>query len=61
MDRFIFTMIAGILAGFALLKVPLDVPFLSSFQTIITTIAIFAIVVFSFVLIYKAVMALFSK
>lgn len=59
MDRFIY--LACILAGFALLKVPLAGTFLASFSQIITFIGILAIVVFSFVILYKGVKSLIGK
>jgi hypothetical protein len=61
MDRFILLMLASILAGFALLKVPLAGTFLSGLQPITNIIGILAIVIFSLVLIFKGVMALVSK
>jgi len=61
MDRFILLMLASILAGFALLKVPLAGTFLSGLQPITNIIGILAIVIFSLVLIFKGIMALVSK
>lgn len=61
MDRLIFLMLAGILAGFALIKVPLAGTFLASLTPITTVIGILAIVIFSLFLIFKAVMALVGK
>ncbi|MED1203476.1 hypothetical protein [Heyndrickxia acidicola] len=61
MDRFILLMLAGILAGFALLKVPLAGTFLKSLEPITTVIGLLAIVLFSVVLIFNGVMALLGK
>lgn len=61
MDRFIFLMLACILAGFALLKVPLSGTFLASIEPITNIIGILAIVIFSLVLIFKGIMALLGK
>ncbi len=61
MDRLVFLMLAGILAGFALIKVPLAGTFLASLTQITTVIGILAIVIFSLFLIFKAVMALLGK
>ncbi|MGG0718496.1 hypothetical protein ABE096_13010 [Robertmurraya massiliosenegalensis] len=61
MDRFILLMLASILAGFALLRVPLDDTFLASIAPVTDIIGVLAIVVFSLFLIYKGVMALVRK
>ena len=61
MDRFILLMLASILAGFALLKVPLTGTFLSGLEPITNLIGILAIVIFSLVLIFKGLMALLGK
>ena len=61
MDRFILLMLASILAGFALLKVPLSGTFLAGLEPIINLIGILAIVIFSLVLLYKGLMALLGK
>ena len=61
MDRFILLMLASILAGFALLKVPLSGTFLAVLEPISNLIGILAIVIFSLVLIYKGLMALLGK
>ena len=61
MDRFILLMLASILAGFALVKVPLAGTFLASLAPITTIVGVSAIVVFSLFLIYKGVMALLGK
>lgn len=61
MDRFIFLMLACILAGFALLRVPLSGTFLASIEPITKIIGILAIVIFSLVLIFKGLVALLGK
>ncbi|WP_064094032.1 hypothetical protein [Rossellomorea aquimaris] len=61
MDRFILLMLASILSGFALLKVPLEGTFLSSIDPITDLIGILAILIFSLFLIFKGVMALIGK
>ncbi|MGB3260068.1 hypothetical protein [Paenisporosarcina sp.] len=61
MDRFILLMLASILAGFALLKVPLSGTFLSGLEPITNVIGVLAIVIFSLFLIFKGVMALLGK
>ncbi|SDN03002.1 hypothetical protein SAMN05518871_10396 [Psychrobacillus sp. OK028] len=61
MDRFLFLMLASIIAGFALLKVPLAGTFLAGLEPITNLIGIIAIVFFSLVLIFKASMALLGK
>lgn len=61
MDRTILLMLASILAGFALLKVPLEGTFLASIEPLTTVIGILSIVIFSLFLIFKGVMALLGK
>ncbi|MBM7583555.1 hypothetical protein JOC86_000092 [Bacillus pakistanensis] len=61
MDRFILLMLASILSGFALLKVPLEGSFLESLQPVTDVIGLLAILVFSLFLIFKGVMALVGK
>jgi hypothetical protein len=61
MDRFILLMLASILAGFALLKVPLTGTFLSGLEPITNLIGILAIVIFSLFLIFKGLMGLLGK
>ncbi|MCR8849769.1 hypothetical protein NQ095_15225 [Rossellomorea sp. SC111] len=61
MDRFILLLVAGILSGFALLKVPLDGTFLESVSPVTDIIGILAILVFSLFLIFKGVMAVLGK
>jgi hypothetical protein len=61
MDRKILLMLASILAGFALLRVPLASTFLASLTPITDLIGILAIVIFSLFLIFKGLMALLGK
>lgn len=61
MDRAILLMLASILAGFALLRVPLEGTFLASIEPLTTVIGILSIVIFSLFLIFKGVMALLGK
>ena len=61
MDRLIFLMLASILAGFALIRVPIEGTFLAGIEPITTTVGILAILVFSLFLIYKGLMAFLGK
>ncbi len=61
MDRIILAMLAGILAGFALLKAPLAGTFLASLTPITSLIGILSITIFSLFLIYKGVLAMIGK
>ncbi|BCB02706.1 hypothetical protein [Bacillus sp. KH172YL63] len=61
MDRFILLLLAGIVSGFALLKVPLDGTFLESVAPVTDIIGILAILIFSLFLIFKGVMAMLGK
>lgn len=61
MDRFILLLLAGILAGFALLSSAVQTSFLASITTVTNVIGVLAIVVFSLYLIFKAVMAILGK
>lgn len=61
MDRSILLMLASILAGFALLKVPLEGTFLAGLEPVTNIIGILTIVVFSLFLIFKGLMALLGK
>jgi hypothetical protein len=61
MDRFILLMLAGILAGFALLRVPLAGTFLASISPVTSIIGVLAILVFALYLIYKGLMAIAGK
>ncbi|WP_062352505.1 hypothetical protein [Bacillus kwashiorkori] len=61
MDRAILLFLASILAGFALLRMPLaDTP-LESIEPVTTLLGLVAVLVFSLVILYKAVMALIGK
>lgn len=61
MDRFILLLVAGILSGFALLRVPLNGTFLESVSPVTDIIGILAILVFSLFLFYKGIMAMLGK
>jgi len=61
MDRPALLFLAAILAGFALVKVPLSGTVFSAFIPFTNFIGILTILVFSLILIYKASMALFRK
>jgi hypothetical protein len=61
MDRMILVFLASILAGFALINVPLGGTFLAGLAPFTTIIGVLAVVVFSLVLIYHGLKALFSK
>ncbi|MGN7387451.1 MULTISPECIES: hypothetical protein [Bacteria] len=61
MDRLILLILATILAGFALVKVPLAGTFLAGLEPITDIIGIVAILIFSLFLIYKGLMALLGK
>jgi hypothetical protein len=61
MDKFVFLFLACILAGFALINVPLAGSPLASIQPITSFIGILAILVFSLVLILKGILALVGK
>jgi hypothetical protein len=54
-------MLAGILAGFALIKVPLSYTFLASIAPVTTTIGVIAVIIFALYLIYKGLMAIAGK
>ncbi|UPM52876.1 hypothetical protein [Gottfriedia acidiceleris] len=60
MER-IFLMLASIIAGFALIKMPLAGTFLSSVEPLTDLIGILAILIFSLFLIYKGFMSLIGK
>ncbi|KIL44105.1 hypothetical protein [Jeotgalibacillus soli] len=55
-----FLYLASILAGFALLNVPLE-SYLGPLDPILTFIGMSAVVLFSLVLIFKGLVALFDK
>jgi hypothetical protein len=62
MDRLANLFLACILAGFALIHMPVSaVSFLSSLSSFFVVVGVLAILVFSFVLIYLGVKALFTK
>ncbi|MEM5016593.1 MULTISPECIES: hypothetical protein [Metabacillus] len=61
MDRLIFLFLAAILAGFALVELPLAGTFLASLAPFTTVVGVLAILVFSFVLIFHGVKSLFNK
>jgi hypothetical protein len=61
MDRPVLLFLAAILAGFALVKVPLSGTVFAAFTPFTNFIGILAILVFSLVLIYKASLALLRK
>ncbi|WP_318504061.1 hypothetical protein [Bacillus sp. T3] len=61
MDRTIFLMLAGIIAGFALIRVPLAGTFLASISPITTIIGILVILIFSLYVVYKGLMAMAGK
>ncbi|WRP07791.1 hypothetical protein U9J35_06370 [Rossellomorea aquimaris] len=61
MDRFILLLVAGILSGFALLKVPLEGTFLASITPVTDVIGILAILIFSLFLIYKGILEILGK
>ncbi|WP_209121350.1 hypothetical protein [Alkalihalobacillus sp. BA299] len=61
MDRLILLMLASVLAGFALVRMPVEGTFLAGFEPVSTTVGVLAILVFSLFLIYKGLMALLGK
>ncbi|BDG36459.1 hypothetical protein [Saccharococcus caldoxylosilyticus] len=61
MDKLAFLFLACILAGFALIKLPLAGSPLAGIQPITSLIGILAILVFSLVLIFRGIMALVGK
>lgn len=60
MNSLVVLFFAAILAGFALLRLP-DVLFVADFRAFFDIVGVLAIIVFSFVLIYMALTALFNK
>jgi hypothetical protein len=60
MDRIIFLFLASILAGFALLNVPLT-GFFAPFNPVVDLIGILAILIFSLFIIYYGLKALVKK
>ncbi|MBB6445308.1 hypothetical protein [Bacillus benzoevorans] len=61
MDRLILLMLAGLLAGLALMNIPLEDTFLASIVPITDIIGVLSVLVFSLFLIYKGITAMFSK
>ncbi|MFS0861845.1 hypothetical protein [Fredinandcohnia sp. 179-A 10B2 NHS] len=61
MDKFIFLFLACILAGFALIKVTAYDTFLTSLHTVFLLVGVVTIIVFSFVIIFKGILALLGK
>jgi hypothetical protein len=61
MDKFVFLFLACILAGFALINLPLAGSPLAGIQPITSLIGIVAVLVFSLILIFKGIMALAGK
>jgi hypothetical protein len=61
MNHSAFLFLACILAGFALIKLPLAGSPLAALEPITFLIGILAILVFSFVLIFKGILALVGK
>jgi hypothetical protein len=55
-----FLFLAAILAGFALVNIP-DIPLLAGLHTFFVIVGVLAIIVFSFVILYIALKALFHK
>lgn len=53
--------LACILAGYALIKVPLSATFLSSLSEIVVIIGVLTMLVFSFMLVFHGVKSLFGK
>jgi hypothetical protein len=61
MENWIFLFLASILAGFALINVPLAGTFLASLTPFTTVIGVLTVLIFSLVLVYKGVRYLFNK
>lgn len=61
MDRFILIILAGLLAGFALIHLPLEGTFLASIAPITDMIGVLSMLLFSFYLIYKGIKAMLEK
>ncbi|WP_449539604.1 hypothetical protein [Ferdinandcohnia sp. Marseille-Q9671] len=61
MDKFVFLFLACILAGFALIRVTAYDTVLTSLHTVFTLVGVISIIVFSFVLIFKGILALLGK
>ncbi|MFS0824030.1 hypothetical protein E1I69_08165 [Bacillus timonensis] len=61
MDKFVFLFVACILAGFALIKVTAYDTVLGSLHSVFILVGVLTIIVFSFVLIFKGILALLGK
>lgn len=61
MERLSFVLLAGLLAAFALILVPLEGTFLESVEPITDIIGIVAVIFFSLFLVYKGMKAIFEK
>ncbi|GGH76805.1 amino acid transporter [Pullulanibacillus pueri] len=61
MDRFPFLYFICVLVGFALIQVPLGGTFLAGLDQVLHVIGVLAVIVFSIVLLYLGVLALFQK
>ncbi|MCC3358630.1 hypothetical protein [Bacillus sp. REN16] len=61
MDKFVLLFVACILAGFALIKVTAYDTVLTSLHSVFTLVGAITIIVFSFVLIFKGILALLGK
>ncbi|MBA2875429.1 hypothetical protein [Thermaerobacillus caldiproteolyticus] len=61
MDNFVFLYLACILAGFALINLPLAGSLLAGIKPVTSLIGILTILVFSLVLIFKGIIALVGK
>ncbi|MEH7238220.1 hypothetical protein [Bacillus sp. JJ1562] len=61
MDKFVFLFVACILAGFALIRVTAYDTVLVSLHPVLTLVGVITIFVFSFVLIFRGILALLGK
>ncbi len=61
MDRNVLLMLAGIVAGFALVRAPFTNTFLEGIIPVTNIIGVLAILTFSLYLIYKAIKAIVGK
>lgn len=61
MSQSMFVFLSAILAGLALIYIPLTGTFLASLTPFVTTIGLLTVLVFSFVIIYKSLRHLFNK
>ncbi|MEH7386047.1 hypothetical protein V7147_11630 [Bacillus sp. JJ1521] len=61
MDKYVFLFLACILAGFALIKVTAYDTVLVGLHSVFTLVGAITIIVFSFVLIFKGILALLGK